>query len=253
MRRGCIRRPGAGSWGIARSISAACACPAPGPRDRRALRSRRRCAPRRAASPIAGRSCAIRPSDSTTLLRRARGRWSCRRARSARRSSCWPSCRPPWRGWPTTRPARSAGRAACSAAFRSSSTTPGCDARPALVGIDLQHAVQVLRGVEDQPRADRLAGLRRAAAPRRDRHAVPSGIVTAARRPRRSGNHHAERLDLVDAGVGGIERARRASKRTSPSSAARSSRCSASAIGAYWLFPRAAIGHTASTSSPRSA
>ena len=47
------------------------------------------------------------------------------------------------------------------------------DARPLLVGIDLEDPVQVLRGVEHDARSDRLAGLRRAAASRRDRHAVP--------------------------------------------------------------------------------
>ena len=94
------------------------------------------------------------------------------------------------------------------------------DARPSLVGIDLEDAVQVLRGVEHDAGADRLSGLRRAAASRRDRHAVLRGDVDGAHHGlRRSRNHDAERFDLVDAGVGRIQRARDLSKRTSPSMA----------------------------------
>ena len=59
---------------------------------------------------------------------RARDRWSCRRAPSARRSSCWPSCRRRWRGSPTTRRARSAG---CAAAARRSARRAPRPARPA--------------------------------------------------------------------------------------------------------------------------
>ena len=61
-----------------------------------------------------------------------------------------------------------------------------------------------------QPGADRLAGLRRAAAAHRDRArgaARRSGrCATTSSRVR--GSDDAERLDLVDAGVGGVERAR---------------------------------------------
>ena len=86
---------------------------------------------------------------------------------------------------------------------------PRLDPRGPRVGIDRQDAVEVLRGVEHQPGADRLPGLRRAAAARGDRHAVPGGdgdgggdVVAGPRQ------HHAARLDLVDAGVGGVEGAR---------------------------------------------
>ena len=138
----------------------------------------------------------------------------------------------------------------------------GLDARPSLVGIDLEDAIQVLRGVEHEAGADRLAGLRRAAASRRDRHAVPRGDLDGAHhRLGRSRDDDAERLDLVDAGVGRIQRARHLD-RSGPRrrSRASSSRCRRSEIRhlkseivTYWLLPRAAIGHTASTRSPRSA
>ena len=83
------------------------------------------------------------------------------------------------------------------------------DARPALGDVHLEDAVEVLRGVDDEAGADRLAGLRRAAAARRDRDAVAAGDLD---RPddvlARARDDDAERLDLIDAGVGGIERAR---------------------------------------------
>ena len=59
--------------------------------------------------------------------------------------------------------------------------------------------------------ADRLAGLRRAAATRRDRDLVVCGNVDRAdHRFSRLRNDDAERFDLVDAGVGRVERARQA-------------------------------------------
>ena len=93
---------------------------------------------------------------------------------SGRRSSCWPSCRPRWRGWPTRRPARSA---VVWPEHRVQIVEHHArfDPRPSLVRIDLDDAVRVLRRVEHQAGADRLAGLRRAAAARRDRHAVFRG------------------------------------------------------------------------------
>ena len=76
-----------------------------------------RVAPRTAASSsrrrrAAGSARAIRPTARRAA--RARDRWSCRRAPSARRSSCWPSCRRWWRGWRSRCRARSAGRAAAA-------------------------------------------------------------------------------------------------------------------------------------------
>ena len=127
----------------------------------------------------------------------------------ARRWSCWPSCRRPWRGSPTTHRARSAGRCGRSMRVQVVEHDAGFDPRPALVGVDLEHPVQVLRGVEHEPGADRLAGLRGAAAARRDRDAVLGGDRDGAdHRLGGLGNDDAQRLDLVDAGVGGVKRAR---------------------------------------------
>ena len=82
-------------------------------------------------------------------------------------------------------------------------------ARPLLVGVDLENPVQVLRGVEHQAGANGLAGLRGAAAARRDGHAVAGRDVHRLRdRFGRARNDDAERLDLVDAGVGRVQRAR---------------------------------------------
>jgi hypothetical protein len=82
------------------------------------------------------------------------------------------------------------------------------DADPALSRVHLEDAVEVLRRVDNEAAADRLPGLRRATAPHRQRTAVFRAdghrldhIVPGF------GDDHAERLDLVDAGVGGIERA----------------------------------------------
>ena len=83
------------------------------------------------------------------------------------------------------------------------------DPRPALGDVHLENAIEVLGGVELKSRADRLPGLRRAAAPRRDRDAVARGDLDGAydilARPR---DDDPERLDLVDARVGGVERPR---------------------------------------------
>src|SRR5262249_9701659 len=76
-------------------------------------------------------------------------------------------------------------------------------------GVDLQHAVHVLTAVDDDARADGLAGQAGAAAARRDGHARlgadmhAGGHVGGVLR-----HHHAQRLHLVDAGVGGVELAR---------------------------------------------
>ena len=139
---------------------------------------------------------------------------------------------------------------------------PGLDPRPALVRIDLENAIQVLRRVEHQSGADRLPGLRRAAAARGDRHAVAGGDLDGAdHRLRRSWYHHPQRLDLIDARVGGVERPREAIEtdlavdggfELALQNSIRNPRSGDRAI-VYWLLPRAAIGHTASTRSPRSA
>ena len=135
--------------------------------------------------------------------------------------------------------------------FSSSSTTPGSTRAHALVGV--------------RPRA-RGSGTSTCRAPAPAPIAWPAcdvppprGVIGTPWRPAmvdgrldvvaRARQHHAERLDLVDAGVGGVERARDAG-RSAPRrrASARSSCSSASAIGrCYWLLPRAAIGHTSST------
>ena len=85
------------------------------------------------------------------------------------------------------------------------------DPGPSLVGVDLENPVQVLRGIEHQAGANRLAGLRRAAAAWRDRDAVAGGHVDGLNDPfGRTGNDHAQRLNLVDAGVGRVEGPRHA-------------------------------------------
>ena len=81
------------------------------------------------------------------------------------------------------------------------------DARPPLRHVHLEQPVEVLRGVHDDAAADGLTRLGGAAAPHRQRAAM-----TAAGGHRthdvfaRLDHHHAERLDLIDAGIGGIER-----------------------------------------------
>ena len=81
------------------------------------------------------------------------------------------------------------------------------DARPPLRRVHLEQPVEVLRGVDDDAAADGLTRLRSAAAPHRQRAAM-----TAAGGHRthdvfaRLDHHHAERLDLIHAGIGGIER-----------------------------------------------
>ena len=85
------------------------------------------------------------------------------------------------------------------------------DPGPALGGVHLEDAIEILRRVELKPGPDRLARLRRAAAARGDRDVVPrrdldraDDIVT------RPGDDHGERFDPVDAGVRGVKRPRHA-------------------------------------------
>ena len=85
----------------------------------------------------------------------------------------------------------------------------GFHARPPLVGVDLEDPVQVLRRIEHQSRANGLTGLRGAAASGRDRHTMPrSDVHRVHYRFGRAREDHAQRLDLIDAGVGRVERAR---------------------------------------------
>jgi hypothetical protein len=77
--------------------------------------------------------------------------------------------------------------------------------------IELDHLVQVLRMIDDQRRADRLTALRGAGAARQDRHArLERDLHRADRGGLGPGNHHADRLDLVDRRVGGVPPATRA-------------------------------------------
>ena len=82
----------------------------------------------------------------------------------------------------------------------------GLDPGGAALGVDLEHAVQVLAGVDDERGADRLAALRRAGAARQDRHA---GVRRRPRRAQtassaRARHDDAERLDLVDRRIGRV-------------------------------------------------
>ena len=81
------------------------------------------------------------------------------------------------------------------------------DPRPALVGVHLEDAVEVLGRVELQPGADRLTGLRGAAAARRDRDAVAARDRDGADDVlARADDDDAGRIDLIDAGVGRVQR-----------------------------------------------
>ena len=83
------------------------------------------------------------------------------------------------------------------------------DPRPALLDVHLQKAVEVLRGVQLQPRPDRLAGLRRAAAAGGDGTPVRPGAFNGGQHVvARADDGDAERLDPVDARVGRVQRAR---------------------------------------------
>ena len=85
------------------------------------------------------------------------------------------------------------------------------DPRRAIGQADVDDLVEVLRGVELQSRADRLARLRRAAPARGDRAGVTRRDLDGTDDVFAGARHHdAERFDLVDAGVGGIERPRHA-------------------------------------------
>ena len=82
-------------------------------------------------------------------------------------------------------------------------------ARPALRRIHFEQAVVIFRSVDLNPFADRLSRLRRAAAAHRDGAAkAPADLDDANNVFARLRNHHAQRPDLIDAGVGRIERPR---------------------------------------------
>ena len=82
------------------------------------------------------------------------------------------------------------------------------DARPALLRVHFQDAVVVLRDIDLQAFADGLSGLRSAAAAHGDGAAEAAADFDDADDVlARLGNHHADGLDLIDAGVGGVERA----------------------------------------------
>ncbi len=84
----------------------------------------------------------------------------------------------------------------------------GLDARPSLRGIHLEQAIEILRGVDDDAAADGLSGLRGAAAAHRDRSAVLAAEADGADDVVAGfGEDDGEGRDLVDAGVGGVERA----------------------------------------------
>ena len=81
------------------------------------------------------------------------------------------------------------------------------DADPALARIDLEDAAEVFREVEDDAGADGLSGLRGAAAARRDRHAELRTRLDRRRDVRLRLRHDdAERHDLINARVGGVQR-----------------------------------------------
>src|SRR5439155_15809158 len=71
--------------------------------------------------------------------------------------------------------------------------------------VDVEDSVEVLRAVDHQPRADRLAGQRRAAAAGDDRHLqLGCDLDGGDEVVPGPGDHDAQRHDLVDAGVGRV-------------------------------------------------
>ena len=93
----------------------------------------------------------------------------------------------------------------------------GLDHAAASRDVELQHAVEIFRAIQDQRMIDRLPALRGAAAARqhgdalflRDRYRA-IGFLD------RSGRDHADRHHLIMRGIGGIAAAGERSKRTSP-------------------------------------
>ena len=85
--------------------------------------------------------------------------------------SCWRPCRRSWPGWPSRCRGRTAARAACSARFRSSSTQPGSTRAQRPSALISRTRLRYLEQSRIDPGPDRLARLRRAAAPGRQRHA----------------------------------------------------------------------------------
>ena len=80
------------------------------------------------------------------------------------------------------------------------------NAHPAFVDVHLEQSVEVARRVDLQTGADRLPRLRRAAAARRNRDAMRAGAGDGGQHVvARPDDGDAERRDLVDAGVGGVE------------------------------------------------
>ncbi len=82
----------------------------------------------------------------------------------------------------------------------------GLDADPALVDIEFEDLVVIFRSIDLESRADGLAGLRGPAAAQRDGAAkVPRDADDADQVLARFGDDDTEGLDLINAGVGGIE------------------------------------------------
>ena len=206
-RRGCSRRRGAGPSGSGARFRPRASRPAAGTV---AVALRLEESPREAsrARRVTGRTARRDPSASTTSAR-GRDRWSCRRRPSARRWSCWPSCRRSWRGWRWTCRARSAGRAAAAAAFSSSSTMPGLDPGPRSSGFTSSTRFRYFDVSSDSPAP--MAWPACDVPPPRGVIGQRCGALRRWRRrgPRECGHDDSQRLDLVDAGVGGVERARR--------------------------------------------
>ena len=82
---------------------------------------------------------------------------------------------------------------------------PGSTTQTAVFDVEREDAVQVLGEVDDNPRVDGLAALRRPAAARGDDQALVPGD---RKRPQRlvhgPGNDHAQGQDLVERGIGRV-------------------------------------------------
>ena len=162
---------------------------------------------------------------------RARCRRSCRRSASACRTSCCRSCRRGCSGCASTDPGRTSADAARPVPAQRVEDDAGLHAGDALLDIDLENAVHVLREVEHDGDVAALAGEARAGAAREDRRVERSGTPPPprARRLRR-----AARRRRWEPGGSSRRRSRTSarlprSKRTSPRTVRRSSLSSSAA------------------------
>src|SRR5206468_6830112 len=82
------------------------------------------------------------------------------------------------------------------------------DPGPALLRVDFKNAIEIFRRVDLQPLADGLTCLRRPTAPHRQRTAMSAADLNGLDDVlARFHDNDTDRLDLIDARVGGVQRA----------------------------------------------